>query len=391
LTALALFTGLVSTAPAESWTSSATGQNIFLQLHEPTATNSAAVPLILYLENLAAPRVGTDSDEAIIRDFTAAGYLVAVLDYAHHPQARVPYLNRELWQLRQALREHQLLGDRNLDEAHIFVVPAGDRLCREVVYYRDPVRTLGLDVIYPAHPKHSVGTILEFSCDNVARFGNASLAICHDDLLDGEATEGFAVCMADHPVKAPYKGLDAMPECAWKIKAAVRTLRATGTALELDGRIVPAGFSRGSGMALMLVTTMGMKQFEGHGEYPEVSSDVQGGVILSGRFTYLDLLPKDHMIPRYNQVWGDRTNHLATWREAGALDYLDHATFPLFLSINCTEGDDAQHQMTVLRQRLTALGTTVIYRPDPEPHGHAVPLTPEVAGAMNDYFKSRLN
>src|SRR6185312_10776297 len=105
-------------------------------------------------------------------------------------------------------------------------------------------------------------------------------------------------------VAAPYKGFDPMPDCAWKIKAAVRTLRAESAELGLNGRIVPAGFSRGSGMALMLATTNGRPEFENHGDHPELDSSVQGGVILSGRFTYLDLLPGDKMIPRYEKTWG---------------------------------------------------------------------------------------
>ena len=149
--------------------------------------------------------------------------------------------------------------------------------------------------------------------------GNTSLSICSDTILDAAATEGFAVAMADHPVAPPYKGLDAMPDCAWRIKAAVRTLRAEGSKLGLSEKIAAIGFSRGSGMALMLATTEGNATFEGHGEKPGVSSAVQGAVVMSGRFTYLDLLPDDHMIPRYDKAWGPRTNHLDIWRQAGAL------------------------------------------------------------------------
>lgn len=376
---------------AETWTSSATHQQIALEIHEPAKPAAGPQPLVIYLENLAVPRVGTDSDSAIIADLVSQGFLVVALDYAHHPKARVPYLNRELWELREALGQKHFLGDRPLDNAQCYIIPSGDRLERNVVYYPDPVRTLALDIIYPAHPPHPVGTVLEFSCDNVSRFGNGSLAICHDTILDGEATEGFAVAMADHPVKAPYKGIDLMPNCAWRIKAAVRTLRAEGATMGLSDKIALAGFSRGSGMALMLVTTMGHKEFEGHGAHPEASSDVQGAVVLSGRFTYLHLLPNDHMIPRYVKAWGEETNHLATWRQAGALDYLDRPVFPLFLSINCTEGADAQFQMSVLRQRLTELKNPFTYLPDPEPHGHAVPLTAEVVAGMDAYFKSRLD
>ena len=80
---------------------------------------------------------------------------------------------------------------------------------------------------------------------------------------------------------------------------------------------------------------------------------------MSGRFTYLDLLPDDHMIPRYEKVWGTRTNNFDIWKQAGALDYpLTNATACRFsCSINCSEAPDALHQMTVLRQRLAELGS----------------------------------
>jgi len=355
------------------------------------ATNRPALPAILYLKNLAAPRVGTESDETILRDFHASGYLVVTIDFDHHQQARVPFINRDLGKLRDDLRAKRFLSQYPLDDAHIFIVPEGCRLKRDMRFYPDAGRPLALDIIYPSQPKQPVGALIECSCDNENRFSNTSLSICSDTLLDAEATEGFAVCMADHPVPPPYKGLDAMPDCAWKIKAAVRTLRAEGAPLGLNGKIAPIGFSRGSGMALLLVTTEGLPEFEGHGENPGTNSSVQGAVVMSGRFTYLDLLPDDHMLPRYAAAWGARTNNLETWRRAGALGYLTRATLPLFLTINCSEGPDAQHQMTVLRKRLAELGNDEVFLMDPERRGHKVTLVPEILDAMNRYLKSRLN
>jgi hypothetical protein len=278
-----------------------------------------------------------------------------------------------------------------IDPAHVFIVPSGSRLLRDVVYYRDADRTLAMDIIYPSHPVKPVGAVIEFSCDNVNRMGSGSLVSCSDSMLDAEATEGLAVAMADHPVKAPYKGIDLMPDCAWKIKAAVRTLRIEGSKLGLNGKIAPVGFSRGSGMALMLVTTKGMEEFEGHGENTNAPSDVQGAVVMSGRFSYLDLLEKDHMLPRYAAAWGDRTNHLDTWRRAGAVDYLSGPTLPLFLTINCSEDADAQHQMALLRKRLADFGSDEIFMMDREPRGHKVTLVPDLLNAMDTYLKSRLN
>lgn len=373
------------------WKSATAGEMLSYQITEPDQAAVGPLPVVIYLENLAAPRVGTESDGSILHDFHADGYLVVRLDFAHQPNARVPFINRDLAKLRADLQAKKFLSEYKLDDAHIFIVPAGCRLQRKVLFYPDTKRSLAMDIIYPSHPDKPSGALIEFSCDNMNRFGNTSLWICSDTLLDAEATEGFAVAMADHPVPPPYKGIDPMPDCAWKIKAAVRTMRAEGEKLGFNGKIAPIGFSRGSGMALMLVTTEGMKEFEGYGENTNVSSAVQGAVVMSGRFTYLNLLPNDHMIPRYNKVWGDRTKHLDFWRKEGAMDYLTNSTIPLFLTINCTEGPDAQLQMAALRERLAELGSDEIFMMDRELRGHKVTLVPDILEAMNRYLKQRLN
>jgi len=380
-------------AAGDVWPSPTTGRDLALTLLEPTPTPADArqpLPVVFYLENLAVPRVGTDGDESILRDLRASGHLVVVLDYAHDPRARVPDLNRDLVALRSQLQHKTLLADRALDANHIFIVPAGCRLARDVVYYRDGQRTLAMDLVYPAHPARPAGAVLEFSCDNTNRMGNFSLDFCTDTILPAAATEGYAVAMADHPVAAPYAGLDAMPDCARKIKAAVRTLRAAGAALALNGRIVPVGFSRGSGMALMLATTAGRDEFDGFGEHPGTDSSVQGAVVMSGRFTYLDLLPGDHMVPRYNQAWGTYADHADIWRAHGALDYLAQPAPPLFLTINAGESPDALHQMEVLRRRLTLLGSPFTYEPEPAARGHRMPLDPAVLIPLFHYLSQRL-
>jgi hypothetical protein len=388
---LIFLTAASRAATTESWPSLITSNSLDLKILTPAnSPTNTSLPVILYLENLAAPRTGTESDSTILNDFHAAGYLVIELDYAHAPRSCAPFINRDLGKLRDDLRAKKLLASYQLDQAHIFIVPAGCRLKRDVLYYADTNRPLSLDIIYPSQPKQPAPALIEFSCDNVSRMGNTSLSICSDTILDAAATEGFAVAMADHPVAPPYKGLDAMPDCAWRIKAAVRTLRVEGTKLGLSGKIAAIGFSRGSGMALMLATTEGNAAFEGHGENPGISSAVQGAVVMSGRFTYLDLLPDDHMIPRYEKVWGTRTNNFETWKQHGALDYLTQATIPLFLTINCSEAPDALHQMTVLRQRLAELGSDDAFMMDREPRGHKVTLDPQILDAMNAYLKQRL-
>lgn len=392
LTALVLGVFASGVAAEREWQGASSAKPLAYSILEPSAGHgNKPLSAVIYLQHLSSERIGSEADETIVRDLRAAGYLVVTLDFANQPSARLPFINRDLGKLRDDIRARTFLDEYHLDEAHIYLVPEGCRLKRDVVFARDGARKLAMDIIYPAQPKKPVGALIEFSCDNQYRFGNTSLSICSDTILDAFATAGFAVAMADHPVAAPYKGLDPMPDCARTIKAAVRTLRAEGTALGFNGKIAPVGFSRGSGMALMLATTKGMAEFEGFGEHSGVSSAVQGAIIMSGRFTYLDLLPDDKMLPRYAKAWGDRATSLQVWRQHGALDYLTQPTVPLFLTINCTEGPDALHQMEVLQSRLKELGSPFVFKPDNEPRGHKVTLDPDILAAMNDYLKQRLN
>lgn len=376
------------------WTSTVTGKALALTVHEPEPASDISalrsLPTVFYLLNLAAPRAGTESDDVILRDLLAQGCQVVSIDFALNPKARLPDLNRDLAKLRDDIRAGKFPLPIKIDQKRVYIVPSGHRLLRDVVYYRDAGRALAFDLIYPSNPAKAPGVVLEFSCDNTDRMGNSSLSACNDTILDGEATEGFAVAMADHPVAPPYKGLDAMPECAWKIKAAVRTLRATANRLGLGEKIVPVGFSRGSGMALMLVTTAGLKEFEDRGEQLAIDSSVQGGVIMSGRFTYLDLLREDPMIPRYEKAWGFQKKAPDVWKRHGALDYLHGPTLPLLLTINCTEAPEALHQMDILRGRLTELKSPFAYYLDKEPRGHKVTRDPTILDAIDRYLKERL-
>lgn len=382
---------LALSASAGSWSSATTNRVLEFTVQPPPVESTNLSPTVIYLKRLAVPRIGTESDANLLSEFKAAGYRVVELDFGNHTNARVPFINRDLGKLRDDIRAKRFLGEYKLDEAKIYIVPEGCSLKRDVEFYRDGERSLAFDIIYPTKPKNLVGALIEFSCDNQNRFGNTSLSICSDTILDAFATEGFAVAMADHPVAAPYKGIDPMPDCAQKIKAAVRTLRMTGSSLGFNGKIAPVGFSRGSGMALMLVTTDGMREFETGGPHPDVSSSVQGAVVMSGRFTYLDLRPDDKMVPRYAKAWGERETSLEQWRKHGALDYLSKPTIPLFLTINCTEGVDALHQMEVLRSRLAALKSEFTFKMDNEPRGHKVTLDPDILSAINSYLKQRIN
>ncbi len=375
--------------PAKAWMSVAIGRDVPLAI-QSVPRGEGPHSLVIYLRGLAAPRVGTVDDATLLAELQAQGCIVATLDYGGARDARWPRLNLDLVALRTQLHRREFWRDQPIDPAAIYLVPAGCRLRRGVEFFRDGARRLALDLIYPAQPRTPVGALLEFSCDNLNRMGNFSLQFCTDSLLEGAASEGFAVAMADHPVAAPYEGFDPLPDSAHKVKAAVRTLRAQAAELGHNGRVVTVGFSRGSGMALLAATTVGREDLEVGGAHVGVDSSVQGAVILSGRFTYLELLPRDPMIPRYVAAWGERRQHEDVWRSQGALDQAPGPAVPLFLSINVSEAPEALHQMAVLRAQLAARGVPFQYHPENQPRGHRMPLDGEVLRAMLDYFRHRL-
>ena len=170
--------GVAGNVMASQWQSIVSESPLGVTIHTASAPASNASPVVIYLQNLAALRVGLESDETILQDFRTAGYLVVTLDFANHTNARVPFINRDLGKLRDDIRAKKFLSEYKLDDAHIFIVLEGCRLKRDVMFYDDGGRKLAMDVIYPSKPKKPVGALIEFSCDNQNRFGNTSLSIC---------------------------------------------------------------------------------------------------------------------------------------------------------------------------------------------------------------------
>ncbi|HSV13712.1 MAG TPA: hypothetical protein VLI90_05595, partial [Tepidisphaeraceae bacterium] len=244
-----------------------------------------------------------------------------ILDYAHDPHATSPAINADMLKLRQDIggKSKSLLADQKVDLSHLFILIEGFRLKRDVAFAKDGSRTLAMDVQYPSQPTHPVPALMEITCDNANRMGTASLLFCHDTLLDGGQAAGFAVAMIDHPVPPPYKGIDdPMPQCIYRLKAAVRTLRSMSGELHLDGQIGAIGFSRGGPMAAYLAVTNGRADLEGDGPHLDVPSDVQAALIHGNRYDYTDLSDKDPMYKRFEKAWGPYDQNKQKWLDHGA-------------------------------------------------------------------------
>src|SRR5690349_1419352 len=65
-----------------AWPSIVTAQPLAVTVLEPALAHSNnALPVVIYLQHLSAPRLGTESDESILRDFQQQGFLVSTLDF----------------------------------------------------------------------------------------------------------------------------------------------------------------------------------------------------------------------------------------------------------------------------------------------------------------------
>lgn len=369
------------------WASVAVGRGLVRTAYLPDLVAvGTPVPTIVYLLNLAAPRVGRDSDAAIVQAFLEEGYQVITVDYEKSVEARQPAINPDLLKVREEVLSGTYTSLRPIDQTALFIVPSGHRVKRDVLYDTGGLKR-GLDVIYPTNPAYPAGALLEFSCDNAERMGNYSMVAIRDSLLEGAATEGYAVAMADHPWAFGYGGIDPMPDSARRAKAAVRALRAVAPDLGLSGDIVTMGFSRGSGIALMTATTFETDQFDPYYANQGVDASVQGAVVFAGRFSYTDLLPDDKDMGTYESYWGPISQNYATYEAHSALSYLQSAPpHPFFLSINSAEEADAQNQMQVLRDRLGELQAEFTYVPDVDGAGHKLPVEPGIVAALADFL-----
>jgi hypothetical protein len=380
---------IAATTPASeeiTWKSVATEREVTGRLLlPPDADPAKPAATVVYMKNLAVPRLGKEGDETILADLLSAGHAVVVLDYGRDARAVSPGLNADVLKLRQDAANGHLMSGRKIDLAHLYILAEGYRLRRDVEFARDGARVLAMDVQYPSRPEYPVPALIEFSCDNVNRMGTGSLVFCRDTLLDGGQFAGFAVAMADHPVAPPYKGIDdPMPECIQRAEAAVRKLRMVGGDLGLGGNIGALGFSRGSEFAGFLAVT-------GHsaGE-PAGSSAVQAAMVHGARFDFAAIGPEDPMYARFEKAWGPRDANREKWLSHGVVNYLTKDAAPMYLNTSDAESPEFRKGLTVLAKRLEEVGVEHVYREDKDGRGHRVSTDPATLSEVYRFFHQHL-
>lgn len=374
-----------------TWTSKVTGTEL-------TGTVKVAselpAPLVVYLANLHEAPPRQQVDDQYIEQLKRDGTNVLVLDYNQHPNAAGVKLCEDILKLRTDLtaKENRLiLPSVAIDPARIFILPEGYCLLRDVEFARDGERILAMDIAYPANPKKTVPLLMEITCDNQNRMGTSSLLYCRDALLEGAMLNGFAAAMIDHPVRPPYKGLDdPMPQVIHRLKAGVRTARAQSGRCNLNGQIGVMGFSRGGPMAAILAVTNGRADLEGDGLHPGESSEVQAALIHGNRYDYLDLLPDDPMVARFEKAWGLKNSNADKWAAHGAAFFLRENAAPMYLNTSNTESPEYRHGLETFASRLRAISSPHVYQLDDDNRGHRVTTDPAILQKIYDFFTQYL-
>ncbi len=219
------------------WKSSLLGKSISCRVHIPdSATRRNAA--VVYLKNLASPRVGKVDDSTLINGFLDQDMAVIEANYKGDARAAAPQLLPEIddWY-------GYLYNTRELpvDRDWIYIIPAGHTIERKVRVCEIPGRPVEMDVIYPSGESAPVPLVLQItSTKDPGKWINQRAYYIY-----GLLTTGYAGAIMDYNggAKVSPKG-DVFPE-----KRAARLLRANAERWNLSGKLGITGHSKGSSRA----------------------------------------------------------------------------------------------------------------------------------------------
>lgn len=99
--------------------------------------NTEKTRTVLYVINTNTKRVGTESDETIIKDLLQRGFIVILADYQNNPLAVSPMLDWHLQKIRHEINEGTTtyLGSLKTEPYRNYVLPAGCNIALDEVYW----------------------------------------------------------------------------------------------------------------------------------------------------------------------------------------------------------------------------------------------------------------
>jgi len=195
-------------------------------------------PVVVYLKNLPAPRLGTLDDETLIKGFLAQGLMVIEADYESDPRAVAPDLLPEIDRWYAYLFTTK---DQPVDREWIYILPAGHTMDRKVKICEVNSRPVAMDVIYPSGKSVPVPLMLQItSTKDPGKWINQRAYYIY-----GLLTTGYAGAIMD------YNGGNRVSPVGrvFPEKRAARLLRARAKQWNLSGKLGVTGHSKGSSRA----------------------------------------------------------------------------------------------------------------------------------------------
>ena len=141
------------------WKSPLLGRAVSCRVRLPKSADKKN-PVVVYLKNLPAPRLGTLDDATLINQFLGQGMVVIEADYAGDARAVAPKLLPEidLWYgYLFNTKEH------SVDPDWIYIIPAGYTIDRKIRVCEIPGRPVDMDVIYPSGSSAPVPLMLQIT------------------------------------------------------------------------------------------------------------------------------------------------------------------------------------------------------------------------------------
>ncbi len=442
-----LVSAVVSAARAATgtWHSTATGSSLTYKTSSATGVAAKDVNgkamTVVYLENLGFQKIGQNSNADDVAWLRSEGYQVIELDYGHHVRAISPMLNADIIAINSSLQSGKFCG-QNCSPGRSYILMEGYRIQRDIPYYHDDPTVynypdvykdsegdwLYLDLVYPANPSVDVPVVVTFSYSNsfaTNSGGKLTDANKHkrmylpyfwgafkDSFVEGASAVGFAWAVCDHPKycdwgQGRYTGgankslgaIEVNPDAARKVKSAIRTVRAMGRSLGLNGQVAVTGFSRGSTAAALAVGGGRVDAYEDatRGRYPEESSLVQCALLGSGMFDYEHALTTSNEYIHMNSFV--TANPDCTWDMQGALATIQtnlsaptlffHNTDDYYKDSNQNPQGLYATQATMMKSSLDAVGTPTATLVD-YGSGHVVPQTESALQIMYDFLMSHI-
>jgi hypothetical protein len=195
-------------------------------------------PVVVYLKNLPAPRLGKRDDETLIKGFLDQGMMVIEADYEGDSRAAAPELLPEIDRWYSYLFQ---TDDHPVDKNWIYILPAGYTIDRKVRICEIGDRPVGMDVMYPSGRSAPVPLMLQItSTKDPGKWINQRAYYIY-----GLMTTGYAGAIMDY-----NGGQRASPAGrVFPEKRAARLLRANAKKWNLSGKLGVTGHSKGSSRA----------------------------------------------------------------------------------------------------------------------------------------------